>query len=430
MPTACEVDTPFRLEIDAARELVGQYGSPLYVLSERHFRAKIREYRAAFAAAYPRTELSYASKANNVFPILKIAYEEGLNVDVASEGEFRGALRAGVPASDCEFHGNNKGRDELQFALAQGIHRINVDNFQEIELLRELWPHNSTTELVLRLAPGVDPITHEKVSTGQEDSKFGFNISDGSAEKALRRCLELQLPVVGVHCHVGSQLLDPQAQIDGGLGLATFVAAMRERLGFEAKIVNLGGGLGVPTAPGEKVTPVGEYCRRLVEQIRPTLESADLQPTLVQEPGRALINECGVTLYTVGTIKEVPVKGGRKTYVSIDGGLSDNPRPALYGARYQLEIVGKGTPDATYTVSGKHCEADEMFPNVKLPREIATGDLLQVFNTGAYTTSMAGNYNRLPRPATVLIRESGEAHLAQKRESWTELFSRDVQDFS
>lgn len=436
-------DHRFRLDSEQAKALAAAYGTPLYVLSERHLRAKAQAYLAAATACYPNTEIAFASKANSTLAVLAIFAREGLFIDVASEGELQAALAAGVPADRCHLHGNNKSAEEIEFAVQAGISKIVVDHFGEIEMLAELARTRKLPDLVLRLAPGVDPITHAKISTGQADTKFGFNIADGSAERALARALALELPVVGFHCHVGSQLLDPEAQRGGGEFLARFAVEMLERHGFRTAYINVGGGLGVQYVDGEEPMPLTDYCRLVAEAVLQPLAGSGLQPVLAQEPGRALVAESGVTLYRVGVVKTVPAAAGPKTYLAVDGGLSDNPRPALYGSRYTVERVGRGVGDWSYTadgpgalsfaapmrpftISGKHCETDLLFPNVELPGDMAEGDLLQVLSTGAYNASMASNYNRFPRPATALIRENGSHTLVQRRDTWEEMLARET----
>jgi diaminopimelate decarboxylase len=417
-------DSRFRVSGAKAEELAAAFGTPLYVIDEGHFRAKIRRYQSAFRAVYPRTELAFASKANNTLAILKIAHQEGCRIDVASEGEFRAALRAGIPASDCHLHGNNKKPAEIEFAIESGIGQIVLDHFSEIELVaRFLHVGRDSTELLLRLAPGVDPQTHAKISTGQADTKFGFNIADGSAERAANRCQELGLPLVGIHCHVGSQLLDPNAQRAGGEHLAGFLLSMKQS-GRRFKTLNVGGGLGVHYVDGDHPMPVEDYCRLIVDSITSVLgDTSDL--VLAQEPGRSLIAESGVTLYEVGVIKTVPVtENTQRTYVAVDGGLYENSRPALYGARYAVESFRHGNVHPV-TVCGRHCETDTLFPDVLLATDLEEGDLLQVLTTGAYNSSMSNNYNRFPRPATVLLREDGRVDLIQHRESYEAMFERE-----
>lgn len=423
-------DGRFRLSEAQAREMAELFGTPLYVLDEAHFRARIRRYVAACEAAYPRARIAFASKANSTLAVLAIAAQEGCLIDVASEGELRAALAAGVPAGQCHLHGNNKSRAEIEFAVEQGVSEIVVDNFPEIETLAEIARSRDLPDLVLRLAPGVDPVTHAKISTGQADTKFGFNIADGSAERAVIRCLEARLPLIGVHCHVGSQLLDPEAQISGGEILAQFTREMKAKHGFQAKLINVGGGLGVRYTDADHPQSVEAYSRAVADAVRRAVRDGEL-PMLIQEPGRALVAESGVTLYQVGVVKSVPTKTGEKTYVVVDGGLSDNPRPALYGAKYTVErVAGAKEPStgrsARFTISGKHCETDLLFPDTELPADVSVGDLLQVLCTGAYNSSMASNYNRFPRPGTVLIRLDSSYELVQRPDSYEEMFARET----
>jgi diaminopimelate decarboxylase len=433
MVSAPAQDTRFRLGEEQARALAEQYGTPLYVLDETHLRTRIRRYREAFQACYPDVDLAFASKANSTLAVLAIAAAEGCSIDVASEGELRAALAAGVPAGRCHLHGNNKQLEEIEFALDQGVGKIVVDHFGEIEALGEFHRERGglgVTQLVLRLAPGVDPVTHEKISTGQADTKFGFNIADGSGERAALRLLELGLPLVGFHCHVGSQLLDPEAQRSGGELIARFALRMKSEHGFEARYLNVGGGLGVIYTDQDRPMPVEEYCRLVVKAVTRALEGSGLHPILGQEPGRALVAESGVTLYRVGVVKTVPAKEvGTRTYVAVDGGLSDNPRPAIYGSRYAIERVSSPATATTkdevlVTVCGKHCETDRLF-EASVPADIAPGDLVQVLTTGAYGSSMASTYNRYPRPATALVRPDGSFSLVQRRDTWDEMIARE-----
>lgn len=418
----------FVLSEAQARGLADAFGTPLYVLDEAHFRAKIRRFKAAVEAAHPNAAIAYASKANSTLAVLAIACQEGCLIDVASEGELRAALAAGVPASHCHLHGNNKARRELAFAIDQGVSEIVVDNFKEIETIAQLAQDREIPDLVLRLAPGVDPVTHEKISTGQADTKFGFNVTDGSAEKALLSCLSHGLPVIGFHCHVGSQLLDPGAQISGGEILAQFAVEMKGKHNFEAKLINVGGGLGVRYMDSDHPIEIEAYALMVADRVQKTLSGSGLNPMLIHEPGRALVAESGVTLYTIGVVKTVPTKSGPKTYLCVDGGLSDNPRPVMYGARYTVLPVFESDADATqktFTISGKHCETDLLFPDVQLPGSVQENDLLQVLCTGAYSSSMSSNYNRYPRPGTALIRLDGSFELVQRPEEYSELFVRE-----
>jgi diaminopimelate decarboxylase len=409
------------------RQLAIEFGTPIYVIDESNFRSKIRDYRASFLKFDPSGVLTFASKANSVVGVLKIAHSEGCLIDCASEGELRAALMAGVPAKDCHLHGNNKSRSELDFAIDQEIGQIVADNREELELILDA---ASGAEVVLRLAPGVLPITNEKISTGQSDTKFGFSIDDGDAERAVKFCIDSGLNLVGFHCHVGSQLLDPEAQIAAGQILAEFARSMHDRYGFDVKILNVGGGRAV-SYTDEQPVPLDEYNDRLVGGVRVALEGSGLRPVLVQEPGRSLIAEAGVTIYQVGVVKDVARSGGgRRRFVVVDGGLADNPRPALYGARYGIiGVSGDGRELGELspaTVSGRHCEVDQLFEDVDLPNDLRAGDFVAVLTTGAYSSSMASNYNRYPRPMTVLVREDGRFSVLQRAENFEEMLSREV----
>lgn len=413
MSLANAQNAPFKLEADTARALANEFGTPLYVIDEASLRAKAR----LFVSSWPG-DVSFASKANTTLAVLRIVYEEGCSIDVASAGELRGALKAGVPAKACRLHGNNKSQEEIDFAVSVGVGKIVVDCFEEIERLKDV---ANLPPLLIRLAPGVNPKTNAKISTGQADTKFGFPLSD--AERAVKACLDYGLPVIGFHCHVGSQLLDSEAQVGGAEALANIALDLKKSLGFETKFINVGGGLGVRYSVNDRPTGVAEYCQQIQSAIRAALRG-ELDPELGMEPGRSIIAESGVTLYSVGVVKTAAT--GR-VYVAVDGGLSDNPRPALYGSKYEVFWPGKDQePTQTVTVSGKHCETDTLFPDIEAPYSVRAGDLVQVLSTGAYNSSMASNYNGFRRPATALLRADGSATLIQRRETWEELHQRDI----
>lgn len=412
---------------DVARFLVEEYGHPLYVLDEATFRSAIQRYRAAFDSAWTNNELTYASKANSTLAVLAIACQEGCRIDCASEGELRAALKAGVPAERIHLHGNCKSQEELEFAVRVGVSQIVVDNHEELLELSRI--EGRLPNLLLRLAPGVDPETNIKIATGQGDTKFGFSMTNGAAEEAVEFCLNHELPLKGLHCHVGSQLMNPEAQIKGGRILAQFAARMLKEKGWKAEILNPGGGMGVAYKPDDSPLTVEDYCQSLAQGIRDELEGTGLEPQLVQEPGRSLIARAGLTLYKVGVVKEAEFAGGTRVYASVHGGLADNPRPALYGSTYPLvHVPGKPRPKAenkVFTVSGRHCETDLLFADVSLPGDLQKGDLIQVLVTGAYNASMASQYNRYPRPRSVMRRLSGAWEVVQEADSWQEIFSRE-----
>ncbi len=410
-PTA---DTRLCLAPERIAALATEFGTPLYVLDEAHLRARVRRQ----VAAWPWGEVSFASKANSTLAVLQVAHQEGCAIDVASEGELRAALAAGVPAERCRLHGNAKTRAELEFALAAGIGKVIADNTEELGLLGEL---GARCPVLLRLAPAVTPKTHAKISTGQADTKFGFPL--GEAMGALSAALAAGLAVEGFHCHVGSQLLEPGAQVEGAVAIAEFALRALGEIGFEARVLNLGGGLGVRYLPDHEPLAVEEYAARLAGAVQSAL-GGRLTPRLDQEPGRSMVAESGVTVYRVQTVKTA---GSGRTFVSVDGGLSDNPRPALYGSRYDVRFNSNGPPEPTrpVTVSGKHCETDTLFEDVPAPESLKAGDFVQVLVTGAYNSSMASQYNRYPRPATVMLREDGRACLVQERDRWDAMFARE-----
>ncbi|HXH60581.1 MAG TPA: diaminopimelate decarboxylase [Fimbriimonadaceae bacterium] len=427
MSTDVAAETRLVLSDDQARALATKYGTPLYVIDEHHLRNRVRAYIKAFRAAHDKTELTYASKANSTLAVVAIVASEGCPIDVASEGELRAALRAGIPAKNTHLHGNAKSAQEIKAAFDLGVGQIIVDNFEEIDAVAGT--KGNCPDLLLRLAPGVSPKTHAKISTGQDDTKFGFNIADGSAERALTRCLELGLPVVGFHCHVGSQLLDPEAQIGGGRALATFAAEMAKKQGFMARVLNLGGGVGIRYDDQSQAIDPRQYCLSVVQGVKEGLAGSGLDPVIVQEPGRWIIGESCVTLYSVNNVKTVPTKDGTRTYVSVDGGMADNPRPAMYGSPYPVRWISadESAPGAPMKVriAGRHCESDTLFDDKTLPSNVKKGDVLQVLCTGAYNSSMASNYNRYPRPTTVLLRPDGSDVVVQRPETWDEMYARE-----
>lgn len=413
-----------RLELpaDLAQALADEFGTPLYVMSEAHIIARLRAYSEASRALWPRVAHSYATKANSAFAVLQIVAREGFHLDVASLGELEAARRAGIPASQCNAHGNNKSLEYLAACRERGVRGVVLDHAEEIEVAANLGPWNS--QFLLRLNPAVDANTHVKISTAHHASKFGFLIADGSAERALVRALELGLPVVGVHAHVGSQLLDAQAQVDAGRLLAGFCAEMRARHGWEASVLNVGGGLGAHYVRDVKPASIADYEAALFSALRAAFSDwadGDL-PAIEQEPGRSIVAESGVTLLRVGCRKDV---GGRKIVV-VDGGLSDNPRPVMYGAQYDVVAAGPAAEVEHVDIVGSHCESDDLFADVALPRNVKRGDVVQVLTTGAYNASMASNYNRFLRPAMVMIRPDGTPQLVQRRESLDDLFVREM----
>lgn len=410
--------------------LAEQFGTPLYVLDEAAIRERCRTFRAAFQRLYPLSSIAYAGKALLNLAVVRIMDDEGMDLDVASGGELYTALEAGFPPKRITLHGNYKSDDELRLALENSIGRIVVDSLEEVAQLARLAAGRTyPVEVLLRLAPGVDPHTHGKISTGQDDTKFGMNVADGAAERGVAAILaQPHLRLRGFHAHVGSQLLDTESHEAAAEAVCRFAAAMRDRCGATVEEIILGGGLGIRYLPDQRPPSVDDFAKTVTAAFCLALDRHQLgRPHLGMEPGRSIVGEAGVTLYTVGPIKQVPISEvpGRRTYVAIDGGLSDNPRPLMYEARYQALLANRAaeSPSQTVRVSGKHCETDTLLPSVDLP-QVRSGDILAVLSTGAYNYAMASNYNRFTRPAMVLARDGG-ADLIVRRETWDDVLRCD-----
>jgi diaminopimelate decarboxylase len=397
-------------------------GTPLLIYDEQALRDQCRAYVAAFASRIESFEIVYASKAFTCVAMCQLAQEEGLSLDVASGGELFTARVAGFPPERVYFHGNNKSVEEMELGLSMGIGAFVVDSFEEIALLDALAARHGRRQTVLvRLTPGIRPATHSHVQTGQQDSKFGFSIAGAVAETAVAACLAApHLELVGVHAHLGSQIFDLssyEAEVKVLFGAA---AGWRDRLGFVCAAVNLGGGLGIRYTARDQPSSIGDFAEVAVEAARVEAARHGLPlPRLLVEPGRSIAGKAAVTAYRVGVVKEVP---GARTYVAVDGGMSDNIRPMLYGQRYEAMLASKADVPATVevTVAGKHCESGDV-----LVRDVAIappepGDVLVTPGTGAYGYAMANNYNGQPRPAVVFVKDGG-ARVVIERETWQDV---------
>ena len=406
--------------------LAAEHGTPLWVLDREELVGRMRAYREAFG---PDVSVVYAAKALCLTGVLQLAAREGLHVDVASGGELRTAEAAGVPMDRVVFHGNNKSVEELEQAARLGVGRVVVDSFSELDRLGQVAARTGHTFRVqLRVTPGVDTDTHAHIRTGHDDSKFGFTLSAGLADQAVDRALALSgVELAGLHSHVGSQILAGDAFESAVTAMVELLVRMRLRHDAELPELNLGGGLGIAYLRDDLPVPIAEYARRLLAAVDAECASLGVpRPRLSVEPGRSIVGPAGVTLYRVGTVKDIP---GVNTYVAVDGGMSDNPRPALYGARYEFVPAGSGKPVGELrdvAIAGKHCETgDVLARDVALPVDLAEGELLAVAATGAYNQSMASNYNRLPRAAMVLVGD-GRADPLLRRESLDDVLSHDV----
>ena len=410
----------------AVVDLAEEYGTPLYVVDEAELVGRMREYRDSFS---PWADVAYASKALCVTGVLQLAAAEGLHIDVASLGELSTAARAGFPMQRVIHHGNNKSLDELRAAVDRGVGRIVLDSLTELERVAELGrAAGRNVDVLVRITPGVDADTHTHIATGHDEAKFGLSLAAGLAHTAIDQALKTDgVRLRGLHCHIGSQLVTTaafEAAIDTLLALFSDV---HDRHGVALEELNVGGGLGIAYTPYDPELAIDEYARGLEQAVRANVERHGVaMPRVTVEPGRSIAGPAGITIYRIGTIKDVP---GVCTFAAVDGGMSDNLRPSLYGARY--EVVAAGRPAAThdrhpFNVVGKHCESgDVLAAGVWLPADLREGDLLAVAATGAYGHSMASNYNRLARPAMVLVGDAG-ARLLVRRETVEDVVALDV----
>ena len=410
-----------------AADLARKFNTPLHVLDEDRLRANCRAYTSAMAEQYGNGRVLFASKACCIVATCQIAHQERLGVDVASGGEIYTALKAGVPPSDLYFHGNNKTPQEIEYALRAGIGRFIVDNDYELDLLEALTARLGVeAQIQLRLTPGIEPHTHKAIRTGGVDSKFGFGIVEGAAYRAVDRARKIpRVHLRGLHAHIGSQVFDLEPFRLAAGALVDFSARIRDELDVTVEELNLGGGLGIRYLRADEPPSISEYVTALTGTVKAGLAGHRLSPPMLfVEPGRSIVGDAGVTLYTAGAVKAIP---GVRTYVSVDGGMFENPRPALYGARYEAVVATRPEAKAlqTVAVAGRCCESgDVLIWEAQLP-EVTPGDLLATFSTGAYTYSMAGNYNRFPRPAVVLA-GGGRARVVVERETYDDLVRKDV----
>jgi diaminopimelate decarboxylase len=428
-PETTNRDAAGRLVIGgvAADDLADRFGTPLYVFDEVTLRRQARRATAAFRAAYPRSRVVYAGKAYLSPVVVGILADEGLGLDVVSGGELYAGLAAGLAPEAITFHGSNKSEQELREALDAGVGTIAVDNLHELELLAQLTAgRNRRATVLLRLNPGVDVHTHDKIKTGITDSKFGFPIWTGDAAAAVARATQIPgIDVAGYHAHIGSQLFEPAAYRLTVDALVDFAAEMRHRHDLTPRVISPGGGFGIAYQEGESSASFEDVAAVIGEALTSACARADLPlPELVVEPGRSIVGPAGVALYRVGAIKTIPAV---RTYVSVDGGMADNIRPALYGARYAAELANRASegPLESVTIAGKYCESgDVLIDRIDLP-QLAAGDVLAVPAVGAYCLPMASNYNFALLPAVVLVR-GGQARLIRRRETYQDLLALDV----
>ena len=425
LPLTAQVNRSDCLEIGGCdvSELVQKFGSPLYVLDEESLRTACRQYRDAFKRYYPReSQVLYASKAWNCLAVCAIVRSEGLGIDIVSGGELYTALKAGLDPSKLYLHGNNKSSDELRLAIESSC-TIVVDNWLELKTLATLTVDRQTpVRIMLRLTPGIECHTHEYIRTGHLDSKFGF---DPNQVDELFEFVSQQssLAFVGLHAHIGSQIFELQPHQDLGMVMVQWLSKAAQ-YGLTIQELNIGGGLGIRYTESDDPPSIDEWVKVVCESVVAACQEQNIpMPKLLSEPGRSLIGSACVTAYTIGGEKTVP---GIRTYISVDGGMSDNPRPITYQSLYRAVVANRmSAPIATQvTIAGKHCESgDILIKEAQLP-ETRSGDILVVMATGAYNYSMSSNYNRLPRPAAVLV-NAGEANVILQRETYEDLIRHD-----
>lgn len=412
-----------------AAALLRQYGSPLYLFDEERIRENCRTYYKAMKESFGEKALPlYASKAASFKEMYRIVGSEGLGIDVVSAGEIYTAKAAGFPLEKAYFHSNNKTDEDIAFAIENGVGCFVADNEEELFAIERIAGQKDLCQKVLlRLTPGIDTHTYEAVNTGKVDSKFGSAIETGQAEAITKISLKLpHLQLVGFHCHVGSQVFDSDTFIRSAEIMLTFMAQMRAKYGYTAEILDLGGGYGVRYLESDPEMDIAANIRQVAEFVQNKCKVLNLDiPAIRLEPGRSIVADAGLTLYTVGTIKQIP---GYKNYVSVDGGMTDNPRFALYGSEYTVVAPEKMKEPCTFpcSVVGRCCESGDIIQeNVMLPASMKRGDSIAVLTTGAYNFSMASNYNRIPRLPVVMLND-GTARLVVKRETLDDIIKNDL----
>lgn len=409
-------------------QIAKEYGTPVYVFDENEIRKNLRAFKNSMDEYYGGNGLAvYASKAFCCKEMCRICKQEGTGIDVVSGGELYTALSVDFPAEKIVFHGNNKTYDELYAAVTNGVGRIVVDNITELETLNAIAASlGKTAGIMFRIKPGIDAHTHDFIKTGQIDSKFGFALETGEAMHAVKKALTMpNVKLRGLHCHIGSQIFDIDPFELAAEVMLNLYKQIKDETGYEFDELNLGGGFGIKYLESEQPKPYADYMKNVSGVVRANCEKLGLKmPFVLIEPGRSVVGAAGITLYTVGAVKEIP---DIRTFVSIDGGMCDNPRYALYKADYEIVCANKATEERTevVTVAGKCCESGDLIQeNTKL-QKVSAGDILAVLSTGAYNYSMSSNYNRIPRPPVVMVKD-GETRVVVKRETYEKISENDI----
>ena len=409
-------------------ELAQKYGTPLYLMDENKIRERVRIYKSSMEKYFPKYSVpEFASKAFSCKQIYRIMAEEGADIDVVSCGEIYTAVKAGFPMEKAYFHGNNKTDSDIRFAIESGVGCFVVDNEQEMYSLNTIAGEMGIVQnALLRVTPGIDPHTHKKISTGSVESKFGIAIETGQAKEAVEAILKLKnIKLCGFHCHIGSQIFESQPFITASEIMLKFIKDIKDTLGYTAEMLNLGGGFGVRYVESDPEINYEEKIKEVATAIDNQCKALGLSvPVIHMEPGRSFVADAGMTLYTVGGVKEII---GYKNYVSIDGGMADNPRYALYESDYTVILASRADQKADYnaTIAGRCCESGDLIGENMLLAKPERGEILAVLTTGAYNYSMASNYNRIPRPPVVMIKD-GEDYVAVKRETFEDICKLDI----
>ena len=410
-----------------------KYGTPLYLYDENRIRERCRTYVTAMKEAFGDNALPlYASKAASFKQMYRIVKDEGMGTDIVSSGELYTAASVDFPLDKAYFHSNNKTDDDIAYAIDLGIGYFVVDNVEELDAIdRIAGEKGAKQKVLLRLTPGIDPHTYAAVATGKVDSKFGSAIETGQAEQIAKYATELEnIELCGFHCHVGSQVFDSDVYLDASDIMLDFIAEMKKKYGFETKVLDIGGGYGVRYLESDPQIDISANIHQVADHMKAYCQKLGINmPAIRMEPGRSIVADAGLTVYTAGTVKRIP---GYKNYVSVDGGMADNPRFALYGSPYtvclanRMNAEAEGTPTFVCSVVGRCCESGDILQeNVTLPADIKRGDMIAVLTTGAYNYAMSSNYNRLGKPPVVMLRD-GEDYLAVKRETPEDICRNDI----
>ena len=416
----------------SAEKIVKEFGSPIFVLDEADFYLRTKAWKTALEQSFGGGQLYYAAKSFICVEVARWLKELKVGLDVCTQGELATALAADFPAADIEFHGNNKSEAEILFAIKSAVGTIVIDSFDELSRVAKIANQEGSIQKVyLRLTPGVDTHTHEFISTAHEDVKFGFSIASGDAQIAIDKCMaEKSLNLAGIHCHIGSQIFEVDSFKLAAKRLIAVLAAVRDKYSKELPELNIGGGYGITYTNNETAISPFQVIPAIAQEIKDECDKAKLSiPKISIEPGRAIVGPTTTTIYLVGTTKLVKLEdGSTRKYISVDGGMSDNIRPALYGATYSAFLANRSSSEKSISsrIVGKHCESgDILIPEIELPADIKAGDLLAIPATGAYGRSMASNYNHMPRPSVIAVKD-GQGREILRRENEADLLNLDV----